>query len=191
MKAILRMNKVKSYLSELTIVTIGVLVALVINNYKEDNQARKYQIASIVTIKNEIELNYEELKKVIESHSSLQDSIKKYSKDPILLSDLIYKAGGLKSINLKNTGLDFYKKNDINSIDFEMMSMLLNMKSTSELINIKLEKLVDYLYPNLFDDSEESKMLVVLYLENVINSETTLMHSYENFIDKYINKTKR
>ena len=43
---------------------------------------------------------------------------------------------------------------------------------------------MDYLYPNLFEDSEESKMLVILYLENVINSETTLMDSYENFIDK-------
>ena len=52
-----------------------------------------------------------------------------------------------------------------------------------------MEKLRDYLYPNLFVDSEESKMLFILYLRNVLESETQLTQTYENFIDDYI-KTK-
>lgn len=90
---------------------------------------------------------------------------------------------------LRNTGLDFYKRNEINSIDYEMMIMLMDMESNSKLIDTKLEKLMDFMYPNLFVDSEESKMLVVLYLGNLLNSEMQLMHSYELFIDKYINTT--
>ncbi len=181
------LNRIKSYLKELTIVTLGVLVALVISNYKENYQAKKYHMASMETVKNEIELNYDVLKNIIESHTSLQDTIRKYSKDSVLISDLIYKEGGLQGIYLRNTGLDFYSKNHIHLIDFEMMSMLLNMRSTSELIDIKLEKLLDYLYPNLFDDSKESKMLVSMYLGNLVNSEAKLLRSYEDFIEKYMN----
>jgi hypothetical protein len=90
---------------------------------------------------------------------------------------------------MSNMGLEFYSRNQINSIDFEMMSMLMNMKSTSELIDTKMEKLMDYLYPNLFADSEESKMLFILYLRNVFESENQLMITYENFIDENIKTT--
>lgn len=186
MKTDSRMKKITSYLKELTIVTAGVLIALFLSNLIENNQARKYQIASIEAVKNEIDSNYNILKVSFERHTALRDTIDKYRKDHILISDLISKAGGLHGGYLKNTGLDFYTKNQINSIDFEMMSMLMNMKSTSKLIEIKMEKLMDYLYPNLFVDTEESKMLVILYLNNVLNSETQLMLSYVDFFYEYV-----
>lgn len=89
------MKKIKSYFKELTIVTIGVLIALVISNFKENNQARKYHIASTEAVKDEINLNYAALKVAIERHTNLQDTIYKYSKEHVLLRDLILKADGL------------------------------------------------------------------------------------------------
>lgn len=189
MKANSKMIKIYSYLKELTIVTIGVLIALVISNVKENNQARKYQIASIEAIKNEVEANYSSLKGVMEKQTSLLDTMKKYSTEHIPIGDLISKARGLQIATLSNTGLEFYKKNQINSIDFEMMTMLIRMKFLSELIDTNIGKLRDYLYPNLFADSEESNMLVILYLRNVMESETQLIATYEEFIDKYIKPT--
>lgn len=189
MKTNLRMGKIKSYLKELTIVTIGVLIALFLSNLKEKNQARKYQTASIETIKNEIEANYSGLKEVMEKQTMLLDTIKKYSNDHIKIGDLISKASGIQLATLSNTGLEFYKRNEINSIDFEMMSMLIQINILSELIGTNMGKLRDYLYPNLFVDSQESKMLFILYLRNVLESETQLTQTYENFIDDYI-KTK-
>jgi hypothetical protein len=183
------MKKIKSYLKELTIVTIGVLIALFLSNLKEKNQARKYQTASIETIKNEVEANYSSLKEVMEKQTKLLDTIKKHSNDHIQIGDLISKASGIQIATLSNTGLEFYKRNEINSIDFEMMSMLIQINILSELIGTNMEKLRDYLYPNLFVDSEESKMLFILYLRNVLESETQLTQTYENFIDDYI-KTK-
>jgi hypothetical protein len=189
MKTNLKMKKIKSYLKELTIVTIGVLIALFLSNLKEKNQARKYQTASIETIKNEVEANYSGLKEVMEKQTKLLDTIKKHSNDHIQIGDLISKASGIQIATLSNTGLEFYKRNEINSIDFEMMSMLIQINILSELIGTNMEKLRDYLYPNLFVDSEESKMLFILYLRNVLESETQLTQTYENFIDDYI-KTK-
>ena len=60
------MNKINSYLKELTIVTFGVLTALVISNFKENNQARDYYKASIETVTNEVEANYSIIKNTIE-----------------------------------------------------------------------------------------------------------------------------
>jgi len=184
------MKKIKSFLKELTIITLGVLIALIISNFKENNQERKYQIASIETVKNEVETNYSNLKNVIESQTNLLDTINKYSSANISISDLILiKGGGVQIATLSNAGLEFYKKNQINSVDFEIMSMLILMESTSKHIDTKMEKFMDFVYPSLFDDSEESKKLVVIYLRNVLNSEIQLMHIYKEFIDEYITTT--
>ncbi|MCU4164309.1 hypothetical protein [Carboxylicivirga caseinilyticus] len=178
-------SKIKSYLKELTIVTIGVLIALLISNYKEKKQAKEYYNASVETIKNEIDFNYEILKDIIENQSRLLDTINAHKADHITLSDLIVeKGGGLPAANVNNFGLEFYKKNEINSVDFEMMSRLIRFEYLSKLIDIKMEKLMDYLYPNLFIDSEESKQLTIIYLNNLLESEITLMLSYEDFINK-------
>jgi len=187
MKTSSMLKNIKSYLKELTIITIGVLIALVISNFKENNEVKKYHRASIETVKAEVESNYANLKEVIEKHTSLLDTISKYSADQITISDLIIeKGGGLQIATLNNSGLEFYRKNQINSIDFEIMSMLIRMEWTSKLIGTKMEKLIDFVYPNLFANSKESKQLVILYLHNVLNSEIQLMRSYEDFIDKYI-----
>jgi len=174
---------------ELTIVTSGVLIALFLSNLKEKNQARKYQIASIETINNEVEKNYSGLKEIIEKQTRLLDTIIKYSENQISIVDLFKKTGGLQLPTLSNTGLDFYSRNQINLIDFEMMSTLIRMNTLSKLIDSKLERFMDYLYPNLFVDSWESKEMVIMHLRNTLESETQLMHLYENFADDYI-KTK-
>ena len=70
-----------------------------------------------------------------------------------------------------------------------MMSWLIRIESTSKLIETKMDKLMDFLYPGFFVDSEESKKLVILYLNNVIGSERNLMHTYEDFINEYIETT--
>jgi hypothetical protein len=179
--------KVKTYLKELTIVTAGVLIALLISNHKENSQARDYYKASVETVKNEVQANYTSLKSIIEKQIELIDTINKYSADKITISDLIIeKGGGIQSATLSNSGLEFYKNNQINSIDFEMMSRLINIESTSKLIDTKMEKLMDYLYPNLFVDSEESKKLVFLHMKNLLNSEIQLRQAYEEFINEYV-----
>ena len=45
---------------------------------------------------------------------------------------------------------------------------------------------MDFVYPNFLDDSEESKRLVIHYLNNLLNSEMHLLGIYEDYMDKYI-----
>lgn len=178
-----------SYLKDLSIVTIGVLIALVISNFKENNQAKKYQIASIETVKHEVEKNHTELRKAVEQQIRALDTIYKYSDDHISLFDLLHKTGGLQFPTLSNTGLEFYTKNQISSIDsidFKMISTLIQMNKLSDHIDTKLEKLMDFLSPNVYVDSKESKVMTINYLCNALDSEKLLMNSYENFIDEYI-----
>jgi uncharacterized protein YoxC len=179
------MKNLKSYLIELTIITIGVLIALFVNNYKEDYQAREYQRASLKTIETEVEANYSELKDAMEKQNRLLDTVKKYSADHISLYSLFVKAGGFSAATLSNTGLEFYKRNQINSIDFKVMSTLVRMNQLSKIINSKEERLADYAYRNLLIDTKESKMIVSTYLRDVLGSEKQLKLTYQAYLTKH------
>lgn len=180
------MRNIKSYLMELIIVTAGVLIALFLSNLKENNQARINHKASIETINNEIEANYSELKGVIEKQMKFRDTLKKYRDTPIVIVEIFGKAGGIQSSELNNSGLDLYKRNLINSIDFEMMSILNEMNYTSENIDTKLNRLMDFTYPNLLNNSKESKIVLSIHIQDLLGTEKKLMKLYKDYIDKYI-----
>lgn len=110
MKINLRKEKIVSFLKELTIVTTGVLIALVISNFKENYQVRKYHKASIETINSEVEANYSSLKGVIEKQMQLHDTLVKYIETPIVIGEIFGRMGGLKASELSNAGLDLYKE---------------------------------------------------------------------------------
>lgn len=179
-------EKIKSYLTELAIVTIGVLIALFLSNLKEYNQARKYHNASIKTINSEIKSNYSSLKGIIEKQSDFLDTLIKYTEDSSTIVDLFKKSNGVQFATIHNSGLKFYERNQINSIDFEMMSTLINMNFLSELIDKKLDKLADFSYSNAFNNSKESKMVVILHLRDALGTEKQLLGFYDEFINNKI-----
>ncbi|MDP2723243.1 MAG: hypothetical protein Q8O72_10835 [Bacteroidales bacterium] len=180
------MEKIKSYFMELTIVTAGVLIALFLSNLTESNQERKYHIASVKTINNEVEANYSGLKGVIEKQNNLLDTLTKYRDAPTSLVDLFQKSSGLQFATLSNAGLGFYERNQINSIDFEMMSTLIQMNILSGVVDTKLEKLAEFTYSNTLGNSKEIKTVVILHLQNVLNTEYQLLELYKDFIDENI-----
>lgn len=186
MKVNFKMKNIKPYLIELIIVTVGVLLALYLSNLKESNQAIKYHKASIETIEKEVKANYSELNAVIEKQKKFHDTLVKYGKKPILIGKIFEKTGGLQFAELNNSGLDIYKKNQINSINFDIMSDISSMKNKSKIIDNKMNRLMDFAYLNMFDNSMESKMVFSIYIQDVLDSEKKLMKLYKDYIDKNI-----
>jgi len=178
------LEKLKSYLKELTIVTAGVLIALFISNLKENNQALEYYSTSIETINNEVEANYSKLKGVVDTHIQLLDTLNKYGEDNITIIDLFKRVNGLEFATLNNTGVEFYTRSKINLIDFEMMSTLYEMRFLSKIIDSKLNRLGDFVYSNMQADSKDSKTVIGLYLSDVLNTEKQLLQTYKSLIDE-------
>lgn len=176
------MNKVKSYLSELTVVAIGVLIALLLNNLKENYEAEEYNNASLETIKIEVKENLSELSKVLIRHISTLDTLRKYENEKLSLSSLFIKSGGLQSATLRNVSYEFYARNKISTIDYDVMSSVIRMKSLTELITFKLSQLSEFIYENTFEKSKESKLLTITFLENLIESETQLKYFYQDYL---------
>ncbi len=180
------MKDLKPYLIEFVIVTAGVLIALLLSNYKENLEARKYQDATMETINMEIQNNYSGLKGIVKKQTNLLDTLIKYTDAHNSIQDLFQKANGLQIATLGNAGLDFYKKGQINLIDFELMATLIQMNSLSDLVDTKVGKLIDFTYSKILDNSIESKTVVILHLRNVLNTENQLLGYYESYLNKNV-----
>ena len=182
------LNKIKSYLKELTIVTIGVLIALLVSNIKENKEAKRYYDASIETINTEVKSNYSSLKGVIEKQKNLQDTLMKYGNTSAGIGEIIAKSGGLKIAGLNNNGIDLYKRNEINRIDIEMMSNLNDMHNKSKVISTKADRLIDFAYSNFIDNSKENKTILFVHIRDILDTEESLLKVYKDYIDKNIIK---
>ncbi|MCB0762545.1 MAG: hypothetical protein KDC12_13545 [Flavobacteriales bacterium] len=175
------MKKTSSYLKELAVVTIGVLIALLLNNWKESREARQFYEKSLITVQQEMEENQADLSFVLNHQMALLDTVQNHLTDSTSVSELIQRAGGLKSATIRNVGLDIYARNDISNLDYATLSRLMQMKSLSGLIDNKMNKLMDFIYPNTFERSSESKELLSVFLSNLIESEAQLNHIYLSF----------
>ena len=179
-------EKAKAVFKELVTLTAGVLIALLIDGYSDKRQAQQYHATSLETVKKEIQANFADLETVFEQQLQLRDTIEHYLEDSTSMNALFEQAGGLKSASLSHTGLAFYSKNEIGLIDLKVMSALVQMNTLSEVIDIKMGKLVDFVYPNVFTHSRASKQLLLIYLTNVLESEQQLLDLYGEFIDQYL-----
>lgn len=180
------MKKFKSYFIEFIIVTAGVMIALFLSNFKESNQARKYHEAAIRTINMEVQSNYFSLNQAIEKQTNTNDTLIKYSDSPETVYELLSKSTGFNAAALSNTGLEFYKNDKLNSIDFELMASLILMKALSDHIMTRVEKLADIIFSTNLDNSKESKQIIILHLESLLSTEKQLLKIYEDFIDEYV-----
>lgn len=163
------------YLREFIIVAAGVMLALFISNLKDNLEAKKYNRESIETVKKEARANYQGLENIIQNHRSVVDTINFYIDDPVTIVEIFQKVNGIQFTTLSNTGLEFYSRSKISLIDFDIMTTLYQMEYFSSLVEKKLDRLADYAYTNLQSDTRESKMIVMVYLSDVVNSELGLM----------------
>jgi hypothetical protein len=184
------MNKGKfqvgSYIKEITIVVIGVLIAVAINNLKEriDNQA--YIKKTLISTEKEIAQNEESVNEVITKHTAILDSLSEISSydSTESIGELISRLGGVQSPGIKNIGLRFFIANKAELIDYELISILSEIEINSTLLDEKLMRLTNYSYDNVTGTDEEIKIKFAYLLANVIDSEQVLLELYEEFKKK-------
>ncbi|MEO6348694.1 MAG: DUF6090 family protein [Aquaticitalea sp.] len=127
----------KYAIGEIILVVIGILIALQLNNLKENKNASKKELALLVNIKNDLEADIYNLKR--------QDSIyAKREKDSELGIDLFYKAKTIKDIDsVMGLTLGVWSELYINQNTYNEM---INSGSMYSMKNKELQKKINKYY---------------------------------------------
>jgi hypothetical protein len=100
------------FLQEITIVVIGVIIAVSIGNYKNKVDNEKYIEKTLLAIENEIKLSQAEVDTVLNRHLKLYEILQNESaENKQTLGELVSSSGGFQVASIKNVSLRFLNFN--------------------------------------------------------------------------------
>jgi hypothetical protein len=177
-------NRILYFIQETAIVVFGVLIAVSINNYKEKVNNEQYIKKTLSAIENEIKQSQSAVDSTLNRHLKLLEVFGYLEPDDEqTLLEIVAGAGGVQFPTIKNISLRFYISNKAELVEFSVISQLLDIESNSNLLSAKMNRLADYSYENLNNNSYQAKIKFATMLSDVIDSEQTLLELYDLFLD--------
>ena len=179
-----RQNHLFKFLKEIAIVVIGVLIAVSINKLKENRDNQNYISKTLNAIQKEINHSKTEVEAVLSKHYLIVDSLTKNLENEETISEIISELGGIQHAETTNIGLRFFISNKADLVEYEVISKLSSIESSSSLLDEKLKRMTDFIFLKIDKKDKTSKVNFLLHLTNVIDSEMQLLKLYTEFSEK-------
>lgn len=177
---------------EVSIVVIGVLIAVSIGNYKESEDNAQYLEKTLIAIENEIEISQIELDTVLKRHIRLYEILEsEIGENDRSLGELVSGSGGFQVASIKNVSLRFFVSNKAELLEFELISQLLEIESMTGMLSDKIKLMSDFAYDHVNEGNDEVKIKFAYLLANIIDGEQTLLKSYSSFLENNNNDLKK
>ncbi|WP_020534474.1 hypothetical protein [Lewinella cohaerens] len=178
-------NLIVDFFKEITIVVIGVLIAVSIGNYKEKLDNEKYLKKTLLAIKSEIISSQREIDTVLERHLKLYEKLENgFVENEQTIGEFVSNSGGFQVASVKNISLRFFVSNKAELLEFELISQLLDIELKTTLLTNKMERFADFAYENVNENDEQVMMKFAYLLVDVIDGEQTLLESYSDLLDE-------
>ena len=173
------------FLQEITIVVIGVLIAVSIGNYKESIDNKRYVERTLLAIESEVRASQSAVESVLEKHLSLIEKLEtELEEDEQMLGEMIAAFGGVQFPVIKNISLRFFISNKAELIDVDVIAQLLEIELQTNLLSDKMTRLADFSYGHFSDAEHETKITFAYLLADVIDTEESLLESYARFLEE-------
>ncbi|MEL6558548.1 MAG: hypothetical protein AAFQ94_10210 [Bacteroidota bacterium] len=176
-------NKILDYFKEVTIVVIGVLIAVSIGNYKENLDNKEYLRKTLEAIENEILTSQVEIDTVLSRHMALLEKLES-SDIQMTLGEFISSSGGFQVALIKNISLRFFISNKAELLEYEIIAQLFEIEQSTKILSDKIDRLAGLAYDHINDNDEEVMMKFYYLLSDVIDSEQSLLESYSEFLEQ-------
>lgn len=173
---------------ELIPVIIGILAALLINDYRESLAERKRREVLLQNLMNEFSDRRDELDSIIiKRHFPLLDTLRAYSDNSdISLQEVLYKAGGIGEPEVYVTSWESaLNSQDVRNLDFEFLTLLSKISSSQRFIQTRIEATSRFVYSPelvLHDTRSTVKKQMYTIIDDFVAGELDLIDRYDEYI---------
>lgn len=169
---------------EITPVIIGILVALLINNWNEERQNTIFVNDVLQSISIELEENKKKLEQEIPKQKMLIDSIKYYlSKDEISLLEILSIADGFTIPTIKNTSWRAFFSKDIRLVGYSIISELTNIEEDKTTLKLQANTAMNLFYENENVSEYKKKEKFILLIEDILHIEGSLLTAHKKCLN--------
>lgn len=177
------MNQISKLVREIIPVIIGILVALVINNWNEERKDKNYLDKIFFSIEKELEESKVGIEEIIPKQKALIDSLEvHYDNDAVSLIDIILSANGLQAPEIKTNAWKAIASSKIELMEYEKISALSDIEERKENLSSRIEKTADFVLLNLTETDKGKKKLLRIMTIDVINAEKRLQANIEELL---------
>ncbi len=173
----------KKMLSDMIPVIFGILVALFLNDWKDQRDNQRFLDRVMNSIELEIRENKSDIEEVIPLQNKFIDSLEVHLDNPdVSIADLFVVTGGIKIPTVKNTAWRSFLNTNIELVDYEVISILTEIEEARQFFKLKLSTLMEFGMMNSASIKREDKQMLMVQLLNVMDSEEGLLEDYENYL---------
>ena len=184
-------NIILDYFKEITVVVIGVLIAVSIGNYKEKLDNEKYLRKTLEAIQNEIVTSQSDIDTVLSRHIGLLEKLEAdFIENQMTLGEFVSNSGGFQVAFVKNISLRFFISNKAELLEYGMIAQLLEIEQTTKFLSDKVDRLASFTYDHINKNDKEVMVKFAYLLSDVIESEQSLLESYSEFLEQNQKKLK-
>ena len=94
------------------------------------------------------------------------------------------KADGIHIPRIKLSSWKAISRSKIELLDYEKMSILVNIEEQKELLKSKTEHLINFIYPNIKKTGIDKKELIVIMMKDIIITEKGIQEEIQKIIGK-------
>jgi hypothetical protein len=173
-------KNIKALIKEIFPIIVGILIALWINNWNETQKDKKYinQISS--SINKELTETTEDIIDNIAIQKSLIDTLDFYKKDDkISIFDILMKVNGIQIPTIKINSWKAISNSKIELMEYDKVSTLANIEEQKEILKMKSQNLMNFIYPNTRETVIDKKELLKLMMLDIISTEITIQKQIE------------
>ena len=175
---------INPFIKEILPIIAGILIALYINNWNETRKEENYINHISTSINDELTETNSDIIDIILAQKSFIDTIDFYSKDnEISLLEIAIKAEGIKIPTIKINSWKAISNSKIELMEYEKVSILSEIEENKDILKMKAEKLVSFIYTNTKETETDKKLLMKIMMLDIISTEMSIQKEIEKIIN--------
>lgn len=159
-------------------VILGILIALLINSWKEKIDNEEFVQSTLSAISEELKENKEDLESNIPKHERMIDTIYHHLEDELTIEGILTIMEGFQIVSIKNTAWRSFLNQNIRLIDYSVVSALTDIEELKQSMNISSAKLLDFVYENANSADESKKRLFMLIIADFSGLENDILKDH-------------
>ena len=179
------MKTVRRLFNETIPVIIGILIALLINNWNEDRKDKIYLNQIFSSIESELEDSSLDIKRVIPKQLASVDTLNTYmDNDNVTLYEIMMKSNGIQSPTIKTNSWNAIANFKIELIDYKKLSALSDIEERKQNLIQRIERQMEYGFQNFEKADKNKKVIFKMMILDIIGAEKELQSKIEELIKK-------
>lgn len=178
-------NYVLQFIKEMIPVIVGILIALSIDNWNQNNKDEKYVKEIYSLINSELKETTQNINENLPLQKSLIDTIDFYSKNKeVNILNIVLKSKGIYIATVKTNAWKALSSSKIELVDYKKIADLSNIDEQKEILKRKSQNLMNFISSNPNETQKDKKEILKIMILDIIGTEKAIQSIIENYEKK-------